>query len=66
YVYLGQGIPVLKPGGTVTELSRESRIVRSLVPDSEYRLFLPREMVEGPGAVCDRVRSILFGDSRRG
>ncbi|MBX5436019.1 MAG: HD domain-containing protein [Alicyclobacillaceae bacterium] len=66
YVYLGQGIPVLKPDGTVSELSRESRIVRSLVPDSEYRLFLPREMLEGVSPMCDRVRSILFGRTEYG
>ncbi|MCF8565373.1 HD domain-containing protein [Alicyclobacillus tolerans] len=59
YVYLGQGISILRPDGSVSELSRESRIVRSLVPDTEYRLFLPKEMIEGEGPVCERVRSVL-------
>ncbi|WP_245578095.1 HD domain-containing protein [Alicyclobacillus herbarius] len=59
YLYRGEGISLLEPDGTVTELSRQSRLVRSLVPDVEYRLFLPKEMVEGDGPVCDRVRSIL-------
>ncbi|MCL6444739.1 MAG: HD domain-containing protein, partial [Alicyclobacillus sp.] len=60
YVYRGEGIPVLRSDGRLSELSRESRIVRALVPDSEYRLFLPREMVEGEGSIFERVRSIVL------
>jgi HD superfamily phosphohydrolase len=63
YVYRGEGIALLQPDGTVTELSRQSRLVRSLVPDVEYRLFLPKELVEGSGPVCERVRSILQLDT---
>jgi uncharacterized protein len=59
YVYRGQGIAVLKKDGTVSELTRESRIVRSLVPDTFYTLYLPKEMLQGHGPVCERVRSIL-------
>jgi HD superfamily phosphohydrolase len=59
YVYRGEGISVLRADGTVSELSRESKVVRSLVPDSEYRLFLPREMLEGDHPAVLRVRSIL-------
>jgi HD superfamily phosphohydrolase len=59
YIYRGQGISVLKSDRTVSELSLESRTVRSLTPDSEYRLFLPKEMIEDEGPVSARVRSIL-------
>ncbi len=59
YLYRGEGIALLEPTGTVTELSRQSRIVRSLVPDMEYRLFLPKEMIGGQDSMCMRVRSIL-------
>lgn len=61
YVYRGKGISVLHTDGHVGELSMASRIVRSLVPDSEYHLFLPRDMLEGEGSVRDRVRSVVFG-----
>ncbi|KPV45145.1 HD domain-containing protein [Alicyclobacillus ferrooxydans] len=60
YVYRGSGIPVLRQDGSKSELSMESRIVRSLIPDTEYRLFLPKEMVEGDHAVAERVRSIIY------
>lgn len=60
YVYRGEGIRIQWPEGTVSELSRDSRIVRELQPDSEYRLFIPREMLDGEGAVYNRVRSIVF------
>ena len=59
YVYRGEGISILRKDGTISELSRESRIVRALVPDMEYRLFIPREILAGEGPVCDRVRSLL-------
>ncbi|MBX6353350.1 MAG: HD domain-containing protein [Thermoflavifilum sp.] len=59
YVYRGEGISVLMADGRVSELSRESKLVRSLVPESEYRLFLPKEMIEGDTPVHERVRSIL-------
>ncbi|QSO49161.1 HD domain-containing protein [Alicyclobacillus mengziensis] len=59
YVYRGSGISVLKTDGSRSELSMESRIVRSLIPDTEYRVFLPKEMVEGDHAVAGRVRSII-------
>ncbi|WDL97965.1 HD domain-containing protein [Alicyclobacillus sp. ALC3] len=60
YVYRGEGILLLREDGTRTELSRESRVVRALLPDSEYRVFVPKEVVEGTGPQFDRVRSILF------
>ncbi|QSO54197.1 HD domain-containing protein [Alicyclobacillus curvatus] len=60
YVYRGSGISVLRADGSKSELSMESRIVRSLIPDTEYRLFLPKEMVEGDHAVAGRVRSIIY------
>lgn len=60
YVYRGSGIPVLMSDGTKSELSRESRIVRSLIPDKEYRIFLPKEMVEGDHPMVARVRSFLY------
>jgi len=59
YVYRGEGISLLRPDGTTEELSRMSRIVRSLMPDSEYRLFVPRELVDAEGMIGDRIRSIL-------
>lgn len=59
YVYQGEGISVLRADGTVSELSLESRVVRSVVPDSEYRLFFPKEMLEGDHPVVAQVRSIL-------
>ncbi|MCL6453600.1 MAG: HD domain-containing protein [Alicyclobacillus sp.] len=64
YVYRGSGIPVLLTDGTKSELSRESRLVRSLIPDKEYRLFLPKEMVEGDHPMVERVQSILYGTGR--
>lgn len=60
YVYRGSGIPVLLEDGSKSELSRESRIVRSLIPDTEYRLFLPKEMIEGSHPMVERVRSIVY------
>lgn len=63
YVYRGSGITVLRPDGSTVELSQESRIVRSLVVDSEYRLFLPKEMVEGDHPVAERVKSIIYQDN---
>lgn len=59
YVYRGEGILLVRADKSRTELSRESKIVRSLVPDSEYRIFVPREVLEGEGPVCERVRSVL-------
>jgi HD superfamily phosphohydrolase len=59
YVYQGEGIPVLLPRGGISELSRESRLVRSLIPDSEYRVFLPKDLLEDPGLAGQRVRTIL-------
>lgn len=59
YVYMGKGIPVLCEDGDVVELSLLSRIVRSLVPDTEYRLFLPKEMLEREDELGRRVRSIV-------
>lgn len=63
YVYRGSGISVLLPDASRSELSMESRIVRSLIPDTEYRLFLPKEMVEGDHPVAGRVRSIIYQDA---
>lgn len=63
YVYRGEGILLLRDDGTRTELSRESRVVRALLPDSEYRIFVPKEVAEGNGPQFDRVRSILFNRS---
>lgn len=60
YVYSGSGIPVLMEDGSKSELSRESRIVRSLIPDTEFRLFLPKEMVEGTHPMVERVKSIVY------
>lgn len=59
YVYRGEGILVLSDDGRVNELSRVSKIVRSLNPDSEYRLFLPKEMLESEGPLQHRVLSIV-------
>ncbi|GGI97587.1 hypothetical protein GCM10010885_04080 [Alicyclobacillus cellulosilyticus] len=59
YVYRGEGITLLLPSGEKTELSRVSKIVRALVPDSEYRLFFPRELLAGGGPQQARIRSIL-------
>lgn len=59
YVYMGSGIPVLQSDGALIELSMTSRIVRSLVPDTEYRIFLPKEMIEQVGSLGDRVRAII-------
>lgn len=59
YVYRGEGISILRKDGSISELSRESRIVRALMPDVEYRLFLPREVLEGEGPLHNRVRSLL-------
>jgi hypothetical protein len=58
-VYRGEGILVLSDDGRVNELSRVSKIVRSLNPDSEYRLFLPKEMLESEGPLQHRVLSIV-------
>ncbi|MDQ0188998.1 HD domain-containing protein [Alicyclobacillus cycloheptanicus] len=59
YVYRGEGILLLRPDGSRTELSRESKIVRSLAADTEYRIFIPKEMVEGDDPVCERVRNLV-------
>ncbi len=60
YVYRGQGILVLGEDGRVTELSRLSKVVRSLNPDSEYRVFLPKEMLEdAPEPLRNRILSIV-------
>ncbi len=59
YVYRGEGIPVQLPRGGISELSRESRLVRSLIPDSEYLVFLPKDLLEDSGVAGQRVRSIL-------
>ncbi|GMA49435.1 hypothetical protein GCM10025857_07920 [Alicyclobacillus contaminans] len=61
YVYQGQGIFVLSGGGSVQELSRVSKVVRSLNPDAEYCLVLPKEMLETEGPFQHRVRSVVSG-----
>lgn len=64
YVYRGQGILVLSEDGRTHELSRLSKIVRSLNPDSEYRLFFPKEMIEeSPEPLRNRVLSIVQAKS---
>lgn len=60
YVYRGEGITLLRPNGTSCELSRESRLVRSLVPDQEYCLFLPKEVLDRDDEIGQRIRSILL------
>jgi uncharacterized protein len=59
YVYLGEGITLLHASGELMELSRESRLVRELVPDEEYRLFLPKELLEADCAAGGRIESIV-------
>ncbi len=59
YVYRNSGIYVEETGSQPVELSRHSRVVRGLEPDSEFRLFLPKEMVEKNGPLGDRVRALL-------
>lgn len=58
YVYRNAGIYVQGEAGSVTELSRVSTIVRSLEPESEYRLFLPREMLT-TGPMSERVQAVI-------
>lgn len=59
YVYRNAGIYVLGGDSTITELSRVSRVVRSLEPDAEYRLFLPRDMVESSHPMAVRIKPLL-------
>jgi uncharacterized protein len=59
YVYLGEGITLIQPDGELTELSRESRLVRELVPDEEFRLFLPKELLEVDKETGGRIESIV-------
>lgn len=61
YVYRGEGISVVGQSGPPQELSLMSRIVRSLVPNTEYRLYLPKELLEGSDDACRRIQAILRG-----
>ncbi|QQE80377.1 HD domain-containing protein [Alicyclobacillus sp. SO9] len=59
YVYTGEGIAVADSAGELHELTRMSKIVRSLVPNSEHRVYLPKELTEGKSPECQRIRTIL-------
>lgn len=59
YVYRNEGILVLQQNGAKSELSRVSRLVRSIQAEGEYRLFVPRELLNGEDEMSSRSRSIL-------
>lgn len=61
YEVLGQGITLIDDAGHATDLSQASKLIRTLVPSLEYRLFLPKDMFSGDGGdMARRVKSILF------
>lgn len=64
YEVLGQGITMVDGQGDLADLSQVSKLIRTLVPSQEHRLFLPREMLENAdGAIAHRVHSIVFSRS---
>lgn len=62
YEVLGQGITLIDEHGLTTDLSQVSKLIRTLVPSLEHRLFLPKDMLSDAGDdMAGRVQSILFG-----
>jgi len=59
YVYRGKGISVLDNSGQLAELGMVSRIVRWLEPNAEYRVYLPKELLEGGDPASRRIQSLL-------
>ncbi|WAH35731.1 HD domain-containing protein [Alicyclobacillus dauci] len=61
YEVLGQGITLVDNRGEFTDLSQVSKLIRTLVPSHEHRLFLPKEMLEsGSDPMSTRVKSIIY------
>lgn len=64
YDVLGQGITLVESDGAQTDLSQISKLIRTLVPSQEHRLFLPKELIgDGTDPLSHRVKSIIY--SRR-
>lgn len=64
YDILGHGITLIGADGEETDLSQISKLIRTLVPSQEHRLFLPKELIgDGPDPLSHRVRSILYSKS---
>ncbi|GMA62233.1 HD domain-containing protein [Alicyclobacillus fastidiosus] len=61
YEVLGQGLTLLNDFGECSDLSQVSKLIRTLVPSQEHRLFLPKEMLESDNEpLSNRVHSIVF------
>lgn len=61
YDVLGQGITLIGANGDMVDLSQASKLIRTLVPSRENRLFLPKEMLEeSAGSLGRRARSIVY------
>lgn len=61
YEVLGRGLALMDANGDVADLSQVSKLIRTLVPSQEHRLFLPKEMLEGgKDPLSHRVQSIVF------
>lgn len=61
YEILGQGINMVDKAGNLTDLSQVSKLIRTLVPSQEHRLFLPKEMLEGTDEpLVRRIQSIVY------
>lgn len=61
YEVLGQGLTLLDDFDGYSDLSQVSKLIRTLVPSQEHRLFLPKEMLESDNeSLSKRVHSIVF------
>ncbi|GEO25696.1 HD domain-containing protein [Alicyclobacillus acidoterrestris] len=61
YEVLGQGLTLLDDFDGYSDLSQVSKLIRTLVPSQEHRLFLPKEMLESENeSLSKRVHSIVF------
>ncbi|MDI9260129.1 HD domain-containing protein [Alicyclobacillus sendaiensis] len=60
YDVIGQGLLLRDASGRVEDLSQASKLIRTLVPSSEERMFLPKEMLDPAHPLSARVRSIAY------
>lgn len=60
YEILGHGLTLVDANGMFADLSQVSKLIRTLVPSQEHRLFVPKEMLEGKDELSNRVQSIVF------
>lgn len=61
YEILGQGITLMDASGELTDLSQISKLIRTLVPSQEHRLFFPKEMLDWVHhPLSHRVQSIVY------